>query len=865
VTPQQQIAHYRITGKIGAGGMGEVYRATDTKLGREVALKVLPNAVADDPERLARFEREAKALASLNHPNIAQIYGVENRTLVMELVEGEALRGPLPMALALEYARQIAEGLEAAHEKGIIHRDLKPANVKVTPAGVVKVLDFGLAAVAPSSSAAADPNNSPTLTLAATEAGVIMGTAAYMSPEQAAGKPVDKRSDIWSFGVVLWEMLSGKRLFQGETVTHTLAAVLTQEPDWTRLPASTPAGIRRLLKRCLTRERKNRLPDMGSARLEIQEALVGNVAEPRAAVPKRTGAIAWAAAAICAAAALALAWLHFGRPTPELHVLKVSVSPPEKSRFAADMIPAVSPDGRRIVFAAIVDGKDSLWIRDTDSLLARMLPGTDGAAFPFWSPDSRFVAFFANDKLKKIDAAGGPVLTLCDAAEGEGGSWNQAGVIIFAATTDSILFRVAATGGNPTPITALDGANLENSHRFPWFLPDGRQFLYTVRSNDAERNGVYVASLASQGCRRLFAASSNAVYAPPGYLLFTRSGTLMAQPFDPGKAVSKGEPFPIAEQVDWQGSRTQSQFSVSQNGVLAYISGGNARNVQLTWFDRSGNAIGVLGTPGVLIQPAIAPDGRSVVVDRLDPQTGFYDLWLHDLARGTVSRLTFQSKTNDSPVWSPDGREIVFSSTRDGIRNLYRRAVFAGPDEVLDQEPRRKWADDWSRDGQYLIEDVIAPKTSSDIWVVPLSGNRRPFPFVQTSFDESHGRLSPNGRWLAYSSNETERDEIYVQTFPTHAAKWQVSTKGGVRPVWSRNGAELFFISPDRKLMAVEVKTVGDQFAASVPKPLFPVRLGSDAWFDVNQEGHFLIPSQVDALAEAPMTLVVNWAAGLKK
>ena len=881
-----RLGSYELGAQIGAGGMGEVYHAHDTKLGRDVAIKVLPEAFAHDADRLARFQREAKMLASLNHPNIATIHGLEQSNgtsyLVMELVSGETLaerikrEGPVPVEEALAIAKQIAEALEAAHEKGIIHRDLKPANVKVTPEGKVKVLDFGLAKAFAGDVADSNPSQSPTLSAVATMQGVLLGTAAYMSPEQARGKAVDKRTDIWAFGCVLFELLTGKHAFQGEDVTDILAAVVRTEPDWQALPATTPVKIRDLMRRCLQKDKTLRLRDAGDARIEIHEALTAPApAEPVAAhrkTRKRLLAAVAAVAAIAVVAALALAFLYFGRVTEEQpRVLKVSVLPPDKATFKATSLPAVSPDGRRLAFLATLGGKDELWVRDLDSLAARALTGTDGASYPFWSPDSRTIAFFAGGKLKKIDVAGGPALTLCDAISGRGGTWSKNGVITFAPTNTDGLFRVPAAGGTATLVTALNPATGETSHRFPWFLPDGHRFLYTAINRETEKIGIYAADLDSKNRKLVLAANSNAVYTPPGYLLFVRERTLMVQPFDVGKLETTGDAVPIAEQVDSTlGASAQNQFSVSQNGVLAYSSGASSGgNLQLTWFDRSGRTTGtVVGTAGGPRWPAISPDGNTVAVDRLDPQTNFIDLWLHDLARGSASRFTFNSGFfNAYPVWSPDGSHIAFRSTRDGAAgDLYQKATSgAAQEEVLDKDLRSKQPNDWSRDGRYIIEGVRDPKTKNDIWVLPLFGDRKPFPYLQTEFNEQYAKLSPNGQWLAYASDETKRLEVYVQTFPTPGGKWQVSTNGGDRPVWSRDGKELYFIGADGKMMAVEVKG-GTKFEAGVPKPLFDMRFPADAtWYDVSKDGRFLVPTQIEQAADVPMTVVVNWTAGLKK
>jgi len=888
--PSQRLGPYEILAAIGAGGMGEVYRARDTRLQRDVALKILPAIFAADPARMARFEREAKVLASLNHPNIAAIHGLEEsgstRALVMELVEGPTLAeriaaGPVPVDEALPMMKQVAEALEYAHDHGVIHRDLKPANIKVKADGTVKVLDFGLAKALQDEQTEVDLRNSPTLSAVATMQGVILGTAGYMSPEQAKGKAVDRRADIWAFGVVLVELLTGKTLYVGETPAETLAAVMMKDPTLSALPASTPPAIHNLLRRCLDKDPRQRLQHIGEARIILADVLSGAApAEPLAATSKSRERVAWAVATIAAAAGLVLAVGHFREPVEAKRVIKLSVLPPDKAVFNPRSIPALSPDGQRLVFVANLNGQNALWVRDLDSLAARPLPGTDGADHPFWSPDGRFIAFFAGGKLKKIEVAGGPALSLCDAEGnlqgGLGGSWGKNDIIVFSPLNNGPLFRVSAAGGNATPATELNQAASEISHRFPWFLPDGRHFLYMARSDDSERTAVYVGDLDSKNRRLVLAIASNAVYTPPGYLLFVRDRILMAQTFDADNIRTTGDPFPIAEQVESPsgGVFAQGQFSSSQNGVLAYVASGAAGLAQLVWFDRSGKVIAgsvsISAPSNSILWPAISPDGHAVIEDHFDAQTGLYDVWLHDLARGTASRLTFNSKTNRMPIWSPDGSHIAFHSN-DG--NLYQKATSGvAPDEPLDNDARNKRADDWSRDGRYIIEETQGdPKTEFDIWILPLFGDRKPFPYLQTQFAERHAKLSPNGHWLAYVSNETKRDEVYVQTFPTPGGKWQVSTNGGGYPVWSKDGKELFFISADRKLMAVEVKVDavrgGPRFEAGVPKPLFDTRFlpTDNSWFDVSKDGRFLIPTIPEQEANTPMTVVVNWTAGLKK
>jgi serine/threonine-protein kinase len=579
------IAHYRILGKLGEGGMGAVYRATDTKLGREVAIKVLPDAFAGDRDRLARFTREAKVLASLNHPNIAAIYGVEDRALIMELVEGHDLSGPLPIATALNYARQMAEALDAAHEKGIVHRDLKPANIRINPTGVVKVLDFGLAAVPGRAAGDSDPSRLPTLTEASTRAGIIMGTAAYMSPEQASGKAVDKRADIWSFGVVLWELLTGKRLFRGETVTLTLSEVLRGPIDFDQLPSETPAAIRGLLRRCLDRNPRNRLRDIGEARIAIEAALAGEMpfGDPALAESARAHVLPWAAAGLCLVLATGAGYLWVKSRAPEIRAAQFTLDAVGGSTFAnVHGGSAVSPDGRFVVFGLAGNGqkKPVLWLRPIDSLNARELPGTEGGDFPFWSPDGQSLAFFAEDKLKRIALDGGTPAILCEAKPPgpAGGAWNQHGLILFAG--EGGLYRVSASGGVAARIIEADAARHETAHGFPQFLPDGRRFLYFIQSPDLGVQGVYAAAVDSpQQRRRILSTDHKALYAPPrgshpGLLLWLREQTLFAQPFDIAKLKLEGEPARLAENISITSTSTdvdfpsRAAFWLSDAGVL---------------------------------------------------------------------------------------------------------------------------------------------------------------------------------------------------------------------------------------------------------------------------------------------------------
>jgi Tol biopolymer transport system component len=821
---------------------------------------------------MARFEREAKLLAALNHPNIAAIYGLEQaegkRFLVLELVEGETLaqrlsKGPLLVEEALGVCRQIAEALEAAHEKGVIHRDLKPANVMITAGDKVKILDFGLAKALADETQSVDSSQSPTITEAMTRPGVILGTAAYMSPEQAKGKAVDKRADIWAFGCILYECLTGKRVFEGETVTETLAAILKGEPDWQALPAATPPNIRFELRRCLEKEMSRRFRDAADVRIEIEEAR--DIDE--APAPVKRPWLAWGIAIVGVLAALVLAGLYFRLASVEAPETRLEVNTPTTSD---PFFFAISPDGRLLVFVASAEGQPRLWLRPLDQITAQPLAGTEGATDPFWSPDSRSIGFFADHKLKRIDIAGGPPQVLASAPNDYGGTWNRDGVIVFAPSPMSPLYRVPASGGDPVAITRLDPPR-HTAYLWPQFLPDDHHLLYYAQGSD---KGIYRSSLDSAETRRLIAADTAVAYAPPGYLLFMRQSSLFAQRFDAARGELSGDPVQVADfiasapAIGYFGA-----FSVSQTGMLAYRAAGGASHRRLARFDRAGKEVGTLGAPDEnnLENPELSPDGRRVAVDRT--VQGNTDVWLIDAARGVTSRFTFDAAADAGPVWSPDGSRIVFSSDRKGSADLYQKASSgAGSEELLLESSLAKYPQDWSPDGRFLLYLQIDPKTGYDLWVLPLFGERKPFPFVNSSFDEADGQFSPDGRWVVYMSNESGRYEVYVQPFPGPGGKWQVSTGGGIEPRWRRDGKELFYIAPDGKLMAAPIQSAGQTLEAGTPAALFQTRIvggglanGKQQYAVAPDGQRFLINITVDESTTSPITIVTNWIAGLRK
>jgi eukaryotic-like serine/threonine-protein kinase len=875
----RRVGSYEIVAPIGAGAMGEVYRARDTKLNRSVALKVLPERFAFDPDRSARFTREAHLLATLNHPNIAAIYGLEESTpstgsgqaavkaLVLELIEGPTLAdrialGPMSVDEALTIARQIAEALNAAHEKGIIHRDLKPANIKITSNGVVKVLDFGLAKVwegAPQS----DLTMSPTLTATDLGTRTVLGTPAYMSPEQARGQSLDQRTDIWSFGCVLYEMLSGRAPFAADTISDTIVAILEREPAATLLPADTPSGIRRLLRRCLQKDRRRRLQAAGDAAIEIDDARTESEEPQDVFVPasRTRERFVWIAATlVLSTVALTLA-ISYLRPPADVADMRVDITTPSTD---APTSFAISPDGRALVFVAYDQGQSRLWLRPLDATTAQPLAGTEGAMYPFWSPDSRSIGFFADSKLKRIDIRGGGVpQTLASAQAGRGGTWNSDGLIVFAPSGLGALSSVHASGGDVATVTHLDRPR-QGSHLYPQFLPDGRRFLFFVQGSP-DTQGVYLGALDSPNTKRLTAADSAGGYLPPGWVLFLRQGSLVARRFDSTREELTGDPITVADPVGPDISNFSPASSASREGIVAYRSIGTGRR-QLIWFDRTGKLLSTLGVPAddELVAPSLSPDGLRVAAHRT--LLGNTDIWIFDAARTT--RFTFDAGRDLYPIWSPDGSHIAFDSNRSGHRYFYqKRSDLAGAEVPFLETPEDKVLNDWSPDGQFILYVTPNdPKTGADIWYMPLSGDRKPVPFVVTPFLERAGQFSPDGRWVAYQSNETGRYEIYIRSFPGPGGQQQVSTSGGIQARWRSDGQELYYIAPDAKMMAVSITTRGTAIEPGTPVALFQTRIwggGTNATlghqYDVSRDGRFLLDTAVEDVAMAPITLLLNW------
>ena len=898
----ESIAGYRIVSKLGAGGMGEVWRAEDERLGREVALKVLPADVADDVDRLARLEREAKVLASLNHPNIAMLFGLETVAsgtdsdpdagsgpqdlktscpvtfLAMELVEGEDLserikRGPIPVDEAIPIALQIARALEAAHHQGIVHRDLKPANIKLTNDGTVKVLDFGLAKAWEAESTDHSLSLSPTMTQHATAAGIILGTAGYMAPEQAAGQGTDTRADVWSFGVVLWEMLTGSKLFDGETVSHVLAAVLTAEPDLGRLPDDTPPRIADLIGRCLRKKPKMRVQAIGDARIALEEYLAdpeGSAAPVETpiheapVVPRWKRAIPWA---VAGALLVALAAAVFLRRAPEPLVFKATIPPPEGTQF--DLRPAspgpavVAPDGSKIAFTALdEDGRTRVFIRRLDAGKAHALSGTAGAQYPFWSPDSRWLGFFTqpDDVLRKIDTNGGPPITLCPTSNGKGGAWSPDGVIVFSGDASSGLSRVPVSGGEAVELTIRDTSR-HNSHRFPWFLPDGRHFLFVARGVAGEESTIMVGSLDGGEPVELLNNESQAIYAS-GRLLFVRDQTLMAQDFDPDSLAMTGEAFPVAEDVLVIPGASLAVFGASANGVLTFQTGSAIAETTLEWRDRSGRSEGSLGDAALYRLARISPDGGHVMVQVVDIESGTQDLWVYEVDRGIRTRFTFDPLADVTPVWSPDGETVFFSSNRSGKFDVYRKPLSGvGEAELVAEFERNAFPDSVSPDGRFLAVLTEGVDTA-DIQIVDLERGGEARVFRQTEFNEGGAVISPDGRWMAYHSDEGGDFAIFVTTFPEESRKWQVSTAQGVYPEWRDDGREIVYTDYNGMLHAVEVDGSGATFEVGEAEELFaiepPDQGGSFFSLSAGAERVLVIPG-VTQHANTLLNLVVNW------
>jgi eukaryotic-like serine/threonine-protein kinase len=887
-----RLGRYEIRSKLGAGGMGEVYQGRDTQLGRDVAVKVLPATVSTNAERLRRFEQEACAASALNHPNILIVHDIgahdETTYVVSELLEGETLRKriggtPLGQRRAIDYALQIANGLAAAHEKGIVHRDLKPDNIFITNDGRVKILDFGLAKLTQ-----LDGNQSQTdvpTRRVDTDPGVVMGTVGYMSPEQLKGRPVDQRSDIFAFGAILYEMLSGRRAFHGESAAETMSAILKEDPpELSDTNKTVSPALERLVNHCLEKNSEARFHSARDVAFAL-EALSGSSVASETTTPQSfvntTSRVRqwlpWALAAVgLLLGGIAIAWTYFRSDRTDarlIEAMRFPVPMPDKAQIIGP--PMVSPDGRYVVFRLNTDdGKQVLMVRALGSLEAHPLVGTDGASQPFWSPDSRSVGFFANGKLKRIDVSSASAQTICDAPSNYSGAWSQDGTIIFSRGVASGLYRVPATGGTPTQLTTVDPTRNEIEHIWPNFLPDGRHFLFLVRNAQPENSAIYIGALDSKETTRLLQIHSSMAYASPGYVLFVRESTLMAQGFDADTLQLKGDAFPVAEQTVRNAATGRAMFSVSQNGVLVFRPGGLTSN-QLIWFDRSGKQLGILTPSGSYNAPALSPDEKKVAVSRVDTQIGTAaDIWLIDLERGTQIRLTTDPASDTHPSWSANADRIVFVSTRDGATSIYQKSLNgASPEEPLFSSPELKYNPQWSPDGQSIIYSQLNPKTNLDLNLLSLSGEKKSTSFIQSHSIEGQPRFSPNGKWIAYISNETSQFEVYVESFPATGAKVAISIGGGSQPQWRGDGRELYYYAPDRKMMAVEVNGDGPTFKVGEARPLFEIRVVAidqsfpgNGYYTVTHDGkRFLVSSLPEAPERQQINVIVNWMADFKK
>jgi len=899
----QSLSHFNITAKLGEGGMGEVYRGEDTKLGREVAIKVLPEAVANDPERLARFEREAKVLASLNHPNIAGIHQVEEAEgvhfLVMELAEGEDLkeridRGRLPVETALPIALQIAEALEAAHEKGIIHRDLKPANIKITPDGSVKVLDFGLAkALEEELEPGADIANSPTLTAAATQAGIIMGTAAYMSPEQAAGTLADRRSDIWSFGVVLAEMLTGRSQFEGQTVSHVLASVLKDDPDLEGLSERVPPRILELIEICLRKEPTQRLQAIGDARILLQDYLADPDAFAHTESPDASSASVgsgprsfwytltpWLVATAATLAALGLAVSSYRQRPASTGPIHVDIAVPKGSRLLSTGIAAgpvvVSPDGITLAWVAVDEtGTSLLWTRRLDQPEAQSLPGTDGAKRPFWSPDSKSLGFFARQTLNKISILGGSPLALTSVADPRGGSWGTNGTILFAPNFVGPIMSIPESGGEPRPVTELDETRREQTHRFPFFLPDGKSFLYLARTTSGGSGvepPIKIGDTETDESKVLVNAASNPVFAS-GYVLYARQSNLMAQALDPESKTILGDPVPITDRVLNDTGFSRAVFSASQTGLLAFEPGSAVSLLSdLVWLDREGTVVETIGEPALFSGVSLSPDETTAAV-RIAEVSGVNDLWLIDLNRSLRTRFTFsdQSKAEDVSnfAWSPDGRRIAFGSNSTGNYDIYTKSVSGtGEPNLVHDEEVDLWVYDWSRDGRWIVY-TRSTAGGEDSFAIAVDGDpAEPITLLDSPYNEWPVTFSPDVKWLAYCSDESGRREIYIRTFPELDSKWQVSTSGGDHPIWRDDGKAIFYLSPAGMVVETSVEAVNGGLRIGEENHLFRYQVagGGEYSFAPSQGGNrFLVTLPKEQSTSSRLSLILNWTQLLQQ
>ena len=878
-----KLGPYEIVAPLGAGGMGEVYRARDTRLDRSVAVKILPSHLSNDAEARQRFDREARTISSLNHPNICTLHDVGHQDgtdyLVMELLEGQTLaerltKGPLPIDQVLRYAADICDGLEKAHRGGVVHRDLKPGNIMLTKTGA-KLMDFGLAK-ASVADAAVSSNltatiSTPPASHPLTAQGTVVGTFQYMSPEQIEGKPADSRSDIFALGAVLYEMVTGKRAFEGKTAASAMAAVMERDPPpISSVQPLAPLALERLVKTCLAKDPDERWQTAHDLKLQLRQIIEGGsqASAPVVVMParKRGSKLPWIVVAVLGVIAVAALFLLYQESQKQLPVLRVEINPPDKLQFNLSGDhggPAmISPDGRYVVFSAYGANGTQLYLRALDATTPQPLAGTEGAMFPFWSPDSRSIAFFTDDKLKRIEVSGGVPVTICDSTLGRGGSWNQDGTIVAALSYNAGIFRVSASGGAPTPVTTLEGVAY-SSHRWPTFLPDGKHFLYIAVKHNAPTSpdtGVFLASLDGKENRLLFHTLSNAIYAS-GRLLFQRDNSLVAQPFDASSGKFTGDPQPVSGNVYYDSGLWRTSVSASSDGTLVFASGLTSGTEILSWYDRSGKKLGNVGEQGDFFDLDLSPDEKRLATTELNSAVA--TIWVHDLATNLKTRLTFSGGAHLTPMWSPDGKQVAFTSNQQSAISV-KTLGSSAPEQTLLSSPKPIFQalSDWSRDGRYLLYDQ-GPGLSTDIWVVPLSGDRKPFAYAT---GVSRGAFSPDGHWVAFVGHESGRPEVFVAPFPWTGAKWQVSNGGGVGPRWRADGKELYYFDLNG-IVAVAVDGSGSSFQVGESKQLFriPMRGIVAREFSPSKDGQKFIAVSPSEGSSQSLTLVQNWLAELKK
>ncbi len=885
-----KLNHYEVLEKIGAGGMGEVWRAKDTTLSRDVALKVLPPEFAADPERLARFRREAKTLAQLHHPNIASIFGLEETPdaifLVMELVEGQDLSevlksGPLPVEDAINVAKQIAEGLEEAHEAGIVHRDLKPANVKRTPDGKVKILDFGLAMAmsGQSTTEGESVTSMATMTAAMTQAGMILGTAAYMSPEQARGLSVDRRTDIWAFGVLFFEMLTGHRMFEGETVTDTLAGILKTDPDWDALPDSTPPQVERVLRRCLTRNARQRLRDIGEARVRLEDpeaesgVFTGPIRPIQMDEPSKMRFLPWALLAFTVAA---LGYFAFGRPGPvDTGPIQLAVPTPDGVEFQLDTsfpgIPVISPDGKYVVFGGVdEEGEVLLYLRAFDSNQAVTIDGTENAQYPFWSPDSRFIAFYdRNEGLKKVPVNGGPGQNICPAANGKGGAWNEDGTIVFTPNFDTPIMKVAAVGGEPVPVTDLKSDTGFGSHRHPWFLPDGRRFLYLARANTGNENEIRLASLDGDSTHVVMNNVTQVEFMD-GYMFYVRNDVLLAHAFDPNALAFTADPIPVASNIVSIDGAARSLFSISRNDRMVFMRGkALSQAASLSWVDPAGQTVEEIPENDSFSSAVLSDDDRFIALTVLDARATYRDIWIYEIERGFRKRFTLHETDEGDPIWTPDGRYIYYIADPDGVYKVYRKAVSGVKPAELAFElgnDVRIW--DISPDGKDLLYSVVGEGSLYDLWVVALDGSEEPRLLVQTAAVDGAARFSPDGRWISYYSEETGTGQTSMAPWPGMEWTRQVSTTSGTWQYWLDDGKTLIFQDGDGQIFSSTIDGEGEGVKIGAPVLLFHHNAMSfeGHFIDVTGDGEkFVVIGNSETNPPGYFDVIVGWQRLLRK